>query len=132
VRTSALTLPHAASSASRARRVLDDQLDLLDIPDDTVSDALLAITELVGNAVRHARPRADGALLARWQIDLDAGLKTLRIDVVDGGSESSPQLHHSSADEPSGRGLAIVAAVAGEWGVEHQGPETRVWARFCW
>jgi anti-sigma regulatory factor (Ser/Thr protein kinase) len=132
VRTSALTLPYMASSASRARRALVDQLDLLGVPGETVDDAQLAISELVGNAVRHARPRADGALLARWQIDLDAGRKTLRIDVVDGGSDTSPKLCHSSADEAAGRGLAIVAAVAGEWGVEHQGPETRVWARFCW
>jgi anti-sigma regulatory factor (Ser/Thr protein kinase) len=127
-----LTLPHVPSSASRARRALVDQLDLLGVPDETMDDAQLAISELVGNAVRHARPRSDGALLARWEIDVDAGSRTLRIDVVDGGSDSFPQLHHSTAEEASGRGLAIVAAIAGEWGVEHQGADTWVWVRFCW
>jgi anti-sigma regulatory factor (Ser/Thr protein kinase) len=128
LRTSAMTLPHVPSSATRARRALVDHLGHSGIPDDTVDDAEIAISELVGNAVRHARPRADGSLIARWQIDVD----NLRIDVVDGGSENAPELHVSTDDESFGRGLAIVAALAREWGVERDAAGTRVWACFCW
>ena len=127
MRTSALTLPHVPSSATRARKALVDQLGA-SVPGETLGDAEIAISELVGNAVRHARPRADGSLIARWQIDID----NLRIDVVDGGSEELPELHHSTDEETFGRGLAIVAALAREWGVEKDASGTRVWALFGW
>ncbi len=128
VRTSALTLPHVPSSATRARKALVDHLGASGVPGETLGDAELAISELVGNAVRHARPRADGSLIARWQIDID----NLRIDVVDGGSDELPEVHHSTDEEAFGRGLAIVAALAREWGVERDDGGTRVWARFRW
>ena len=128
MRTSALTLPHVPSSATRARRALVDHLDLVGVPEETVGDAELAISELVGNAVRHARPCSAGGLIACWQIDLNM----LRIDVLDGGAETLPELHLSTAEEPFGRGLEIIAAIAGDWGVDRQDDGTRVWASFCW
>ena len=127
MRACALNLPHAPASATRARRVLVENLQTLGLPSDLVDDAELALSEMVGNAVRHARPRADGSLLAKWEVAEDS----LRIAVVDGGGEAEPVVKHSCPEDRSGRGLAIIAALAQDWGVEHTGPDTRVWAKFA-
>ncbi len=126
MRVCALALPHAPASAARARRALVEQLELLGVPTDVVDDAQLALSEMIGNAVRHARPRSDGSVLARWEVAAGA----LRIAVVDGGGDSEPAVQRSRPDGGSGRGLAIVAALASDWGVEHTGSDTRVWAEI--
>ncbi len=127
MRLFALTLPYAASSATRARRALVEQLHGL-VPPELVSDAELALSEMVGNAVRHARPRSDGSLLARWEVEDSA----LRIAVIDGGADSIPAAREPNYDEGGGRGLAIVAAIASDWGVNRAGSDTTVWAEFAW
>jgi hypothetical protein len=53
----------------------------------------------------------------------------VRIEVHD-ASERKPELQRASADEQSGRGLALVDALTdGQWGVSaRQGPGKLVWA----
>jgi anti-sigma regulatory factor (Ser/Thr protein kinase) len=128
MRVLALTLPHAPASASRARRALVEHLRSSGVPTELVGEAELALSEMVGNAVKHARPRADGSLLAKCEVAEGA----ICLTVIDGGGSSVPTMRRASPEEGSGRGLAIVAALAESWGVDRYGADTRVWAEFAW
>jgi serine/threonine-protein kinase RsbW len=73
-------------------------------------DAVACVSELAANAVLHSRSGApDGWFTVR--VGLAAG--TLRVEVQDQGGPWQPQ---PTGDGLSGRGLAIVAKLAGAWG----------------
>lgn len=85
-------------------------------------DAVLITSELVSNAVLHARTAI------RLTISSD-GMHGVRIDVFD----ENPRLP-TPAGAPlhatSGRGLLSVAALASAWGTEDRGEGKVVWARL--
>jgi anti-sigma regulatory factor (Ser/Thr protein kinase) len=90
-------------------------------------DGALIASELVGNAVRHAPALPSGHLAVEWQIEDGP---SYRIAVTDGGGQHPVSVRQPAVDDPSGRGLAIVAAIADDWGVcvEETG-RTTVWAQ---
>lgn len=111
--TLALCLPPVPESAGRARRALvraglDPDLD------HTVS---LLTTELVTNAVRHAKSDAD--------VRVDAILlpSFVRVEVVDQGEGFDPEVRHDAG----GFGLRLVDKLSSRWGVECDAGETRAW-----
>lgn len=81
---------------------------------DVIEDGRVIISELVGNSVRHAKPLADGTILITWGRDR----RGIRISVTDGGSTSRPRKMNASASAVSGRGMAIVEALAVDWWAE--------------
>ena len=93
---------------------------------DRRDDAALIVSELVGNALRHGRPRADGTLLVSWILD---GHR-LRVEVTDGGGFTRPELRPATDNEMavSGRGLAIIDMLAEAWGSHSDATGTTVWA----
>jgi anti-sigma regulatory factor (Ser/Thr protein kinase) len=121
-----VALPHAPESAAAARHHLAAGLTALGVELDVIADAELVFTEMVGNAVRHARPLPDGRLRAGWEIRND--LVVLR--VCDGGAPTRPvvRCRHDVVDAERGRGLAIVAALARDWGAQQEGRGLRTWA----
>ena len=125
-----VTVRHAPASAGEVRRRLGADLADAGLPASVVGDAALVISELVGNAVRYARPLAGGVLEVTWTIRPGC----LRLTVSDGGGVSVPRRHAAGPDDIRGRGLTIVAALAREWGVEtHQngaGPVSTVWVEL--
>ncbi|HEX4728309.1 MAG TPA: ATP-binding protein [Jatrophihabitans sp.] len=122
-----LLVRHTPSSAALARRSV--QAALLDsgASDDDALDAALIVGELVGNAVRHAAPLPSGHLAVEWLVERDG----YRISVTDGGSQHRVSSRSAAAHETTGRGLAIVAALAQDWGVTSNAgsAHTTVWAR---
>ena len=96
------------------------------IAPDRCDDGALIVSELVGNALRHGRPRADGTLRVVWSLD---GHR-LRVEVTDGGGPSRPELRPAAQTRMavSGRGLAIVDALAEAWGSHTDDHGTTVWA----
>lgn len=95
------------------------------MPPDSVADAELCLSELVGNAVRHGRPLPDGSLHAEWFV---CG-SVVRLAVLDGGEDATAlSAREATRDATSGRGLTIVEAVARRWGAETDPLGTRVWA----
>ena len=89
-----------------------------------VDDALLVVSELVTNAVRHAPGQAG------LELELVAHADRLRITVTD-GSAIRPVVAHLQHTRPSGRGLHIVQALAARWGVDHLPDGKRVWAELA-
>ena len=118
-----LDLPFTAESARVARRQLLEWLDGHGT-EERRDDARLVLSELVGNAVRHARPLADGTMHVSWAaLDRD-----LDIAVTDGGAVTSPERVDAGVSDLAGRGLAIVESVASRWWVESHRSRTTVHA----
>lgn len=123
-----VALPHAPASATVARRRLVADLRDHGLPAAVIADAELVLAEMVGNAVRHARPLPDGTLCAAWDVRNDA----VEVRVTDGGGPTRPvvQRQIDVVQAERGRGLAIVAAVARDWGAEPTDRGLRTWARI--
>ena len=120
-------LPHEAMAVPQARRavVADLSTPLADPAVAAVVDAVaVVVSELLGNAVRHAAPLGEGDLILRWSV----GVGAVRIEVVDGGGGAlAPR--DATASATTGRGLRIVEALASEWGSETDDTGRRtVWA----
>ncbi|MFC4060614.1 ATP-binding protein [Planomonospora corallina] len=111
------------ASVPRARRYVRDLLDTAG--HRQADDALLLVSELVANSVRHSDSgRHPGGRVTVAVAKHDA---TIRIDVIDAGSpERSPSLR-AGTDPGSctGRGLWLVDELASEWGW-HDTPAGRV------
>lgn len=115
-RTWRFTLPVGDVSVPSARRTVRDLLGCASLPEDLLHSALLVVSELVTNAVRHA------ALLSREigvLVRLDA--HRLQIAVEDGHPYRPDYWPNAPADVPGhehvgGRGLLLVAHLAAEAG----------------
>ncbi|MGH3735427.1 MAG: ATP-binding protein [Micromonosporaceae bacterium] len=119
-----MTVLHHPSSASLIRRQLLADLAGTDGDPEFAADAAAVATELVGNAVRHARPLPGGVLTVDWRAQLGG----LEIRVTDGGSPKTPLMRRVPPESISGRGLAIVATLAAQWGVAPDDRGRCVWA----
>lgn len=93
------------TGVTAARRFIREQL--ADEDAVTVETAELMTSELASNCVRHAASDFEVAISSRSPV---------RIEVRDHGS-GRPRVLSPGPDEPSGRGLAIVQALAESWGV---------------
>lgn len=113
-----LDLPFSAESAQVARHRLHEWLVAREATEDRRDDARLLISELVGNAVRHARPLDDEVLRVEWSLAEAAARQTLAIAVTDGGSASTPEVVDAADGDVGGRGMAIVDILAHRWWVE--------------
>ncbi|WUK30900.1 ATP-binding protein [Streptomyces sp. NBC_00370] len=88
--------------------------------------AVLVLSELLTNAGRHARV-SPGREVETWFQPLPGGL---RIEVHDASSEK-PEQRAAGVEAEGGRGLALVAALADEWGVaDRDGVGKLVWAEL--
>ncbi|MGW7368050.1 ATP-binding protein [Streptomyces sp. NPDC054841] len=86
--------------------------------------ALLVLSELVTNAVVHARVPRGRQIETRYEREP----KGVRIEVHD-ASDAQPSLRSPTIDSGRGRGLTLVDAVADEWAVsKRNGPGKVVWA----
>jgi anti-sigma regulatory factor (Ser/Thr protein kinase) len=85
-----------------------------------VEAAALLVSELVTNAVTHAGSEVHVV------IGRGAAYAVLRVEVGD-FSTAPPTLGGFDLEAMSGRGLALVEALADRWGVETHGSGKRVW-----
>jgi len=122
--SSRVSLPHAPSSVGIARHRLGADLRAHGIPESLVTDAILVLSELMSNAVRHADPLPGAQVRVAWT--LSGG--TLEIAVSDGGGRGSPHTEVPSVTSASGRGLGIVGHLSSHWGVRANGLGSTVWA----
>lgn len=103
-------LPRHARSVGRARALFLVWAEEWRLPEETAETATLLLSELMTNAVRHCRVSGRD-ITARCRLT-ESG--TLRVEVSDAGN-SLPTLRAAEPDDESGRGLALVAALASAW-----------------
>ena len=94
------------------------------MPETTIGDAVLVLSELLSNAIRHAHPLPGGQVRVSWS--LPGG--TVEMAVSDGGSPTRPHQVRRSMSALGGRGLAIVEHLSSGWGVRSDDQVTTVWA----
>ncbi|WP_205709295.1 ATP-binding protein [Kineococcus siccus] len=124
---------HDAASVPRARHVLRRVLDGAGLDETCKAEIEIVLSEIVGNAVRHARPLDDGGIHVQCEVVVAEAAPHVEIAVTDGGAPGrtvTPRTADSSAT--GGRGLRIVEGLADEWGVVEnlQDFSRTVWASF--
>jgi anti-sigma regulatory factor (Ser/Thr protein kinase) len=97
---------------------------------ELLADTATVTAELVGNAIRHARPLPGEVIRVAWRLRADGAAAIVEVRVTDGGAERLPAPRVASPDATDGRGLAIVATLALRWGVERDGLGQCVWAEL--
>jgi serine/threonine-protein kinase RsbW len=99
-----LTLPARPENVAVVRHALGGFGDALDVPDQTLADIKLAVTEACTNVVVHAYPDGEGPLgISAWVRD-----ERLTVVVHDEGRGMLPR-----ADSPGlGLGLPLIATLA--------------------
>ncbi len=120
------SLPATPESIAAARRWVTAQARAAGAPSRTVSSVVLATSELVTNAIRHASGTRTVVVTVRGE----GG--DLRLEVHD-SSGAAPRPQSGRAGLPGGHGLHIIDAVSGTWGWRPRaGGGKVVWARFTW
>lgn len=101
-------LPQDASAAGRARQATRDALHSWRLP-AVLDSAVLAVSELVTNALVHGRPRIS------LRLRRDPGQLSMH---VHDGEPATEMLSSTEADAESGRGLTIVRTLSDDVSVE--------------
>jgi CheY-like chemotaxis protein len=111
------TLAPELQSAGRARRFVDETLrrwdcgDLLDV-------VTLLVSETVTNAIVHAGSEVE--------VSVELRPETVRIEVYD-SADIMPVPRDAADEDTSGRGMALIDAMASSWGVEPRPNGKSVW-----
>lgn len=127
-RSSAVLLPHAPSSVTVARQRLYQDLLSRGVFESAIDDAALVLSELMSNALRHARPLPSGRVRVVWRVRGE----TIEVQVSDGGAPGVPLPRQAGPSSLGGRGLDIVDRLTEHWGVHHERRgTTTVWAHVA-
>ena len=111
-------LPPEPSSVGGARRALTDYSVSHAVPERLAESGVLAISELVTNAVLHAQT----PILVL--VDYDQGSLTL---AVQDGDATLPTLLPTDVEREGGRGVAIIDHLGGTWGIRRTVLGKMVW-----
>ncbi|MEV8522649.1 ATP-binding protein [Streptomyces sp. NPDC052000] len=90
-----------------------------------IESAQLCVTELVTNVITHVGPQTPTTLAVAMNDN------RLRIEVIDPDTRALPTLLAPKADEESGRGMALVEAVAERWGVILRADSKVTWCELA-
>jgi len=99
-----LRVPWSMSSEVDVRRAVVLELHALEVDTTIVDEAEIVLSELVANAVRHAKPLPDGTIRVSWTVR--AGV--VEVEVADGGGPTTPRPAPRALLSVTGRGLRIV------------------------
>ena len=94
-----------------------------DLPAAVRDGVLLLVTELVNNAVRHAKIGPEQSL----RVGVWLSPRRVRVEVVDPGTGFTRIRAPSRRDESGGWGLVLVDRIADRWGVARAAAGTCVW-----
>ena len=119
-----IEVPHERTGVRLARHTFAEQISAAGVEDDARDDAMLVLSELVSNAVKHAAPLPSGEITVRWRVDDEV----LHIEITDGGAGTRPRAGVAALSALGGRGLDIVRTVSRHWGVTEGEGSVTVWA----
>jgi hypothetical protein len=123
--TAAWMLAHIPQAVGTARHLACSELSSWGVGQDTVELALLAVSELVTNAVEHALPPVV------LKLHRQRGGDVLRIEVSDGGcSPRSAAWARTGTSDEHGRGNEIINAIATAHGIYPGNGRTVWWAEL--
>jgi anti-sigma regulatory factor (Ser/Thr protein kinase) len=118
-----VSVPSTVMTVASVRAELAAWLADSGVRQAVIDDAVVIISELVTNAVRHSGALPNASIRVEWQ--LKPGW--LRLQVADDGQLVRPRDLHAQGPV-GGRGLAIVSALADSWWLERDGQGTTVTA----
>ena len=121
---SVVLLPCVPSSVAVARGRIAAELREAGLFPAAVADAALVTSELLSNAILHARPLPDSCIRVSW-ILMPTSVEVI---ISDGGSATRPRASRPSLSSIGGRGLGIVEHLCSSWGVRADERGTTVWA----
>jgi anti-sigma regulatory factor (Ser/Thr protein kinase) len=113
-----LVLPATLSSVRRARRFVEQECSGFGMPPPGCEQVVLLASELVTNAILHGRSEV--------RIDVSCVDFRVRVTVHDENSRH-PVMVSQDPDALDGRGLALVAALCSDWGVDEEATGKAVW-----
>ena len=113
-------VPATPSAVAQARKDALAQLDAWDL-EDAAFVTELVVSELVTNAIRHARPPVQLRLIHLTHED------SLVCEVSDGDS-TAPHLRRARTFDEGGRGLLLVAQLTRRWGTRQSAGGKTIWA----
>jgi anti-sigma regulatory factor (Ser/Thr protein kinase) len=116
-----IALPRSPSSVGAARRFIEARTAAWSFPGPATDQLVLIGSELVTNAVLHAR--------TELTLTLELREDRVRISVRD-RSQAPATLRHYRPDALTGRGLGVVAALSDRWGVSTAPDGKVVWAEL--
>jgi anti-sigma regulatory factor (Ser/Thr protein kinase) len=122
--SSVVLFPHAPASVLAARWHISTHLREAGIVTAAIGDATLVVSELLTNAILHARPLPGARVLVAWALRD----RSLEVAVSDGGGTTRPRNAQPSLSSIGGRGLAIVEQLSCRWGVLPSDFGLTVWA----
>ncbi|MCA0436171.1 MAG: ATP-binding protein [Austwickia sp.] len=117
-------IPHAVESVPLVRQILHEDLIARGIDPVIIGEAETVASELVANAVKHAKALGDGCVRVRWKVKSG----TVEVEVSDGGGPTTVRPVPPTPWANSGRGLRIVRSLAHEWGAQDDKNGRTVWA----
>ncbi len=131
--TESIVLPAQAAAVGVARTQVARGLIDRSVPPALIADAQLVVSELMANAIRHARPLQGDTLRITWRVTPPKPPATVpdevELAVSDGGAPWHPRVEYPPDTADGGRGLGIVATLTAAWGVEGAGSDHQlVWA----
>ncbi|MGW0338016.1 ATP-binding SpoIIE family protein phosphatase [Streptomyces sp. NPDC003011] len=122
-RNAALELLGGVEAAPRARAFASGVLTSWRFPVDLHDLGVLAVSELVANSLQHGTPP--------MRLRLRRTDRRLIVEVTD-GDDHLPRRRRAEAGDESGRGIAIVATIASNWGSRRTpGGGKAVWCEFA-
>jgi anti-sigma regulatory factor (Ser/Thr protein kinase) len=121
-RNAALELLGGVEAAPRARAFASGVLTSWRFPVELHDLGVLAVSELVANSLQHGMPP--------MRLRLRRTDRRLIVEVTD-GDDHLPRRRRAEAGDESGRGIAIVATIASNWGSRRTpGGGKAVWCEF--
>ena len=116
-----VTLAGQAKRARVARAFVDGVLG----PGHPCGDAaLVLVTELFSNSVRHSGSGAPGETVT---VAVRERGGVVRVEVTDRSGPGVPEPSRAGRDAEGGRGLQLVAGLAARWGWRRRGGRTVTW-----
>ncbi|MCS7477680.1 ATP-binding protein [Umezawaea endophytica] len=129
-RTTLLTMSIARDDLATVRERVRLSLDWCS--PDVVGDVELVATELISNAVDHARLPHQVTIASYVPRDVDPavliGRGEVLIEVLDGSRDLVPLINQSTAGPYRGRGMRLVQTLSRSWGVLRGERTKTVWA----
>ena len=117
-----LTVPGRPEQAAAARQFAARALGPRHPHAET---AVLLVSELVTNSLRHSASSDDGGTITITVITSPGEL--VRVEVTDDGAATVPMVQPACGEDEAGRGMQLVSALASAWNCRREGSRTTTW-----